>query len=138
MIDTETGYVYYTPVYYVLAQLSRMIRPDDKAVATRRRLGGLDRSRYRLGRIMKLLIADASVFEDVSQSLRDGRAQLRDSHVFIKNGEAWITGVHITPLPTVSTHFNIEDRNLLVLLLHIMMKTRSVTLCPCIKILGLF
>ena len=42
MIDTETGYVYYTPVYYVLAQLSRMIRPDDKAVATRRRLGGLD------------------------------------------------------------------------------------------------
>jgi glucosylceramidase len=42
MIDTETGYVYYTPVYYVLAQLSRTIRPGDKAVATRRELDGLD------------------------------------------------------------------------------------------------
>ena len=42
MIDTETGYVYYTPVYHVLAQLSRTIRPGDKAVATSRRLDGLD------------------------------------------------------------------------------------------------
>jgi glucosylceramidase len=42
MIDTETGYVYYTPIYHVLAQLSRTIRPGDRAVATSRRLGGLD------------------------------------------------------------------------------------------------
>lgn len=32
MIDTRTGYVYYTPVYYVLAQFSRTIRPGDRAV----------------------------------------------------------------------------------------------------------
>jgi len=32
MIDTETQYVYYTPVFYVLSQLSRTIRPGDKAV----------------------------------------------------------------------------------------------------------
>lgn len=32
MIDTESGDVYYTPVYYVLAQLSRTIRPGDVAV----------------------------------------------------------------------------------------------------------
>ena len=34
MIDVSTDYVYYTPVFYVLAQLSRTIRPGDKAVET--------------------------------------------------------------------------------------------------------
>jgi glucosylceramidase len=42
MIDTDTGQVYYTPVYDVLAQLSRTIRPGDRAVQTARTLGGLD------------------------------------------------------------------------------------------------
>lgn len=32
MIDTEAQYVYYTPVFYILSQLSRSIRPGDKAV----------------------------------------------------------------------------------------------------------
>ena len=41
MIDTDTGEVYYTPIYYVLAQFSRTIRPGDKAVATSGRLDGL-------------------------------------------------------------------------------------------------
>lgn len=34
MVDVETGYVYYTPIYYVLAQFSRTIRPGDKVVQT--------------------------------------------------------------------------------------------------------
>ena len=34
MIDTETDYVYYTPIYYVLAQFSKTIRPGDVAVQT--------------------------------------------------------------------------------------------------------
>jgi glucosylceramidase len=42
MIDTATGEVYYTPVYHVLAQFSRTIRPGDRAVRTERTLGGLD------------------------------------------------------------------------------------------------
>ena len=42
MIDTGTGYVYYTPIHLVLAQFSRTIRPGDKAVVTRRALDGLD------------------------------------------------------------------------------------------------
>jgi glucosylceramidase len=32
MIDTATGQVYYTPVFHVLSQLSRSIRPGDRAV----------------------------------------------------------------------------------------------------------
>jgi len=35
MIDTATGEVYETPVFHVLLQLSRSIRPGDRAVATR-------------------------------------------------------------------------------------------------------
>jgi glucosylceramidase len=42
MIDTKTQEVYYTPIYYVLAQFSRTIRPGDKAVRTDRTLDGLD------------------------------------------------------------------------------------------------
>jgi glucosylceramidase len=34
MIDTETEFVYYTPIFDVLAQFSRTIRPGDKAVQT--------------------------------------------------------------------------------------------------------
>ena len=42
MIDTDTGQVYYTPIYHVLAQFSRTIRPGDKAVQTDKKLVGLD------------------------------------------------------------------------------------------------
>ena len=43
MIDTETGQIYYTPIYHVLAQFSRTIRPGDIAVDTNTRLNDLDR-----------------------------------------------------------------------------------------------
>ena len=39
------------------------------------------------------------------KSLREGKAQLTDSYVIFKNGEAWLLGAHITPLATASTHF---------------------------------
>jgi glucosylceramidase len=42
MVDTTTQEVYYTPIYWVLAQFSRTIRPGDKAVRTHRTLDGLD------------------------------------------------------------------------------------------------
>jgi len=42
MIDTATREVYYTPIYYILAQFSRTIRPGDRAVQTDRVLDGLD------------------------------------------------------------------------------------------------
>jgi len=34
MIDTDTGQVHYTPLFHILKQFSRTIRPDDKAVQT--------------------------------------------------------------------------------------------------------
>ncbi len=42
MIDTETGEVYYTPIYHVLSQFSRTIRPGDKALQVNTQLDGLD------------------------------------------------------------------------------------------------
>ncbi len=42
MIDVETGYVYYTPIYHVLAQFSRTIRPGDHAVQVDTHLDALE------------------------------------------------------------------------------------------------
>ena len=42
MVDTDTGQIHFTPIFHVLAQFSRTIRPGDRAVATRRQLDGLD------------------------------------------------------------------------------------------------
>ncbi|WP_341937534.1 SsrA-binding protein SmpB [Marinimicrobium sp. C2-29] len=39
------------------------------------------------------------------KSLREGKVQLTDTYVIFKNGEAFLLGSHITPLPTASTHF---------------------------------
>lgn len=39
------------------------------------------------------------------KSLREGKAQLTDSYVLMKDGEAWLLGAQITPLETASTHF---------------------------------
>jgi SsrA-binding protein len=38
------------------------------------------------------------------KSLRDGRLQLKEAYVFLKNGEAYLFGAHISALPTASTH----------------------------------
>ena len=41
MIDTNTGQIYYTPIYHVLSQFSRTIRPGDVAVQTTTELAGI-------------------------------------------------------------------------------------------------
>ena len=38
------------------------------------------------------------------KSLRQGKCQLTDSYVIIKNNEAWLLGAQIQPLPTTSSH----------------------------------
>lgn len=42
------------------------------------------------------------------KSLRAGKAQLTDSYVIFKDGEAWLLGAQIQPLPTASTHFVVD------------------------------
>ena len=51
------------------------------------------------------------------KSLREGRINLKESYVIIKDGEAFLFGAHVTPLPTASTHIKpdpIRTRKLLL------------------------
>jgi SsrA-binding protein len=52
------------------------------------------------------------------KSLREGRAQITESHVHIRNNEAWLLGAHITPLGTVSTHIRPDPTRTRKLLLN--------------------
>ncbi len=52
------------------------------------------------------------------KSLREGRLQLKESYVTIKEGEAFLFGAHITALPTASTHVHTDPTRTRKLLLH--------------------
>ena len=52
------------------------------------------------------------------KSLREGRAQLAESYVHIRNGEAWLVGAHFSPLRSTSTHIRAEPTRNRKLLLH--------------------
>ena len=52
------------------------------------------------------------------KSLRAGRAQIAESYVTIKNGEAWLIGAHISPLSSAATHTTPDPLRSRKLLLH--------------------
>jgi SsrA-binding protein len=52
------------------------------------------------------------------KSLREGRVQLQDAYIFVKDNEVWMSNCIINPLPTVSTHFTPEPARIRKLLLH--------------------
>ncbi len=52
------------------------------------------------------------------KSLREGKAQLVDSYVLIKDGEAWLLGAMITPLASASSHVVPDPQRTRKLLLH--------------------
>lgn len=52
------------------------------------------------------------------KSLRDGRAQLTEAYVHVRNGEGWLVGAHFSPLPTTSTHVKADPTRTRKLLLH--------------------
>jgi SsrA-binding protein len=52
------------------------------------------------------------------KALRDGKVQMVDSYVLLRNGEAWLLGVNITPLVSASTHVVPEPQRTRKLLLH--------------------
>jgi SsrA-binding protein len=52
------------------------------------------------------------------KSLRDGRIQLKESHIVIHKAEAWLLGAHISPLLSASTHIVPDKVRRKKLLLH--------------------
>ena len=47
------------------------------------------------------------------KSMRAGKAQLTDSFVILREGEAFLLGSHVTPLNTASTHIVAEPKTAL-------------------------
>ena len=52
------------------------------------------------------------------KSLRESHVQLTESYVLIKDNQAWLLGVHISPLPSASTHIQADPTRTRRLLLH--------------------
>ena len=52
------------------------------------------------------------------KSVRASQAQLADSYVLVRDGEAWLLGARISPLPTASTHVVADPTRTRKLLLH--------------------
>jgi len=61
------------------------------------------------------------------KSLRAGAAQLGDSYVMVRGGEAWLLGAHIAPLASASTHVDTDPTRTRKLLLHQREITRIAT-----------
>jgi len=52
------------------------------------------------------------------KAIRAGRVQLKEAYVVLKQGEVWLLGCHISPLPTASTHIKPDPVRTRKLLLH--------------------
>ena len=52
------------------------------------------------------------------KSLRDGRGNIAEAYVVLKNGEAWLIGAQFSPLLSASTHVVPEPTRTRKLLLH--------------------
>ena len=52
------------------------------------------------------------------KALREIKGQINESYVFVKSGELWLSGVHITPLTSASTHVTPDPTRIRKLLAH--------------------
>ncbi|MBU6491709.1 MAG: SsrA-binding protein SmpB [Burkholderiales bacterium] len=52
------------------------------------------------------------------KSIRAGRSQIKEGYVVIRDGELYLIGAHISPLPTASTHIHPDPTRTRKLLLH--------------------
>jgi SsrA-binding protein len=52
------------------------------------------------------------------KAIRAGRVQLKEAYVILKDGEVFLIGAHVSPLPTASTHVRADPTRTRKLLLH--------------------
>ncbi len=52
------------------------------------------------------------------KSIRQGKVNLKDGYALIRNGEAWLLNVHISPYQKATDYFNHDPRRTRRLLLH--------------------
>jgi SsrA-binding protein len=53
-----------------------------------------------------------------AKAMRAGRAQLAEAYIYLRNGEAFLIGAHLTPLSSASTHVTADPVRTRKLLLH--------------------
>jgi len=53
-----------------------------------------------------------------AKAIRAGRVQLKEAYVIVSNGEIFLVGCHVSPLPTASTHITPDPTRTRKLLLH--------------------
>jgi len=95
MIHTETKEVYYTPIYYVLAQFSRTIRPGDRAVQTALDLQGLDKDAlHACATLNSENLLSIQLLNTTGEDLRTG-LQIRDQYAEITVGRNSLQTVQI-------------------------------------------
>ncbi|MGH8201909.1 MAG: SsrA-binding protein SmpB, partial [Steroidobacteraceae bacterium] len=52
------------------------------------------------------------------KAMRAGRAQLKEAYVYLRGGEAFLIGAHLSPLPSTSSHVVADPVRTRKLLLH--------------------
>ncbi|MEC5396985.1 SsrA-binding protein SmpB [Uliginosibacterium sp. H1] len=52
------------------------------------------------------------------KAIRDGRAQIKEAYVVLRDAQVYVIGMHISPLPTASTHIKPDPVRTRKLLLH--------------------
>ena len=52
------------------------------------------------------------------KAIRAGRAQIKEAYVMVRGAEAFLIGMHVSPLPTASTHVHPDPTRTRKLLLH--------------------
>lgn len=52
------------------------------------------------------------------KSIREGKVNLQDAYALVRNGEAWLLNVHISPYTGIGQYFNHDPRRTRKLLLH--------------------
>jgi SsrA-binding protein len=52
------------------------------------------------------------------KAIRAGRAQIKEAYVVLRNGQVELIGMHVSPLPTASTHIHPDPTRTRRLLLH--------------------
>lgn len=75
------------------------------------------KSRY-LYEILEVYEAGIQLTGTEVKSIRAGRVNLRDGFAYVKNGEVFLSNVHITPQPSVGRYFNHDPMRQRKLLLH--------------------
>ncbi|HBR97220.1 MAG TPA: SsrA-binding protein, partial [Gammaproteobacteria bacterium] len=97
--------------------MAKQKKPNAKKTGTSSTIANNRRARFDF-HIEEQYEAGLSLMGWEVKSLRDGRVQLNDTYVMVRNGEAWLIGCHINALVSASTHVNTTPTRPRKLLMH--------------------